>query len=243
MRFYVRVMFEEWVVRKNFRNSVEWIQRIRETQKIEVSVGFSYCILSQKKFSRPRNKKTSSLRNFFEFNTMEGQYIFGQSNGKPTFLSIDTGKTFSLEDKGEWISGWKDGKQCWFNTATKETSFSSPVKVQNNDILPTAIQITDEEILSMMDIDIEEPESKKRKVKNMGAEEKKKRRRENARKFRQKNKKKLKDSQNRVMELEASIMDYKNAVTIRDEKIKLLESRLAFLESIVTSEMMRRNEE
>ena len=78
---------------------------------------------------------------------------------------------------------------------------------------------------------------------NMGAEEKKKRRRENARKFRQKNKKKLKDSQNRVMELEASIMDYKNAVTIRDEKIKLLESRLAFLESIVTSEMMRRNEE
>ena len=95
----------------------------------------------------------------------------------------------------------------------------------------------------MMDIDIEEPESKKRKVKNMGAEEKKKRRRENARKFRQKNKKKLKDSQNRVMELEASIMDYKNALTIRDEKIKLLESRLAFLESIVTSEMMRRNEE
>ena len=173
---------------------------------------------------------------------MEGQYIFGQSNGKPTFLSIDTGKTFSLEDKGEWISGWKDGKQCWFNTATKETSFSSPVKVQNNDVLPTAIHITDEEILSMMDIDIEEPESKKRRV-NMGAEEKKKRRRENARKFRQKNKKKLEDSQNRVMELEASIMDYKNALTIRDEKIKLLESRLAFLESIVTSEMMRRNEE
>ena len=49
------------------------------------------------------------------------------------------------------------------------------------------------------------------------------------RKFRQKNKKKLEDSQNRVMELEASIMDYKNALTIRDEKIKLLESRLAFL--------------
>ena len=93
----------------------------------------------KKKFLSCPKLKTSSWRNFFEFNTMEGQYIFGQSNGKPTFLSIDTGKTFSLEDKGEWISGWKDGKQCWFNTGDlRETSFSSPVKVQNNDVLPNS---------------------------------------------------------------------------------------------------------
>ena len=71
------------------------------------------------------------------------------------------------------ISGWKDGKQCWFNgDEGNEFCF---FKVQNNDVLPTAIQITDEEILSMMDIDIEEPESKKRRV-NMGWRRKKKRR-------------------------------------------------------------------
>lgn len=173
---------------------------------------------------------------------MEGQYIYGQSNGKPTFFSVETGQRFSVEDKGEWISGWKNGRQCWFNTETKETRFSSPGEIQKceNDVLPTAIQITDEELLSIMDIDFDEPKSKKRKV-NIDEEEKKKRDRANARKYRQRNKKKFEENQIRVTELEASIIEYRNALTVRDEKIKLLENRLAFLESIVTSEMMRRN--
>ena len=82
MSFYVRVMFEEWVVRKNFRNSVEWIQRIRETQKIEVSVGFSYCILS---LSQPRRTtrlapirklKTRKLKNYTD--NVDNQIIMYQ---------------------------------------------------------------------------------------------------------------------------------------------------------------------
>ena len=68
-----------------------------------------------------------------------------------------------------WLEGWKavlvqhgdEGNEFLFASQSTEQRCTS-----------TAIQITDEEILSMMD-DIEEPESKKRRV-NMGAEEKRK---------------------------------------------------------------------
>ena len=83
VRFYVRVMFEEWVDWKNFRNSVEWIQRIRETQKIEVSVGFSYCILSvslstssDDSLAPIRKLKTRKLKNYTD--NVDNQIIMYQ---------------------------------------------------------------------------------------------------------------------------------------------------------------------
>lgn len=180
-------------------------------------------------------------RKFLLLTMDEGQYIFGQSNGKPTLFNIDTGKTCSVVEKGEWIYGSKNGRQCWYNTETKETRFSSPIEQAEttNNVLPLAFAIDDLDDF-IMDIDFTDDEKKRPKKRKFDEKTKKRRNAECSKRLRQQKKKQMDDALEKIAELEATVIELTKRLAVKDSKIESLHSHVTFLQSIVTSEMMSR---